>query len=289
MNLQAIVKRIGPYRKREDEFDFKCPKCKDYKNRLTVNFKKRVYNCFNCGWSGTLLSLLSFLGITDFVSSPLPGTKEEADYWLGEYPKRIEIPAFYPLPKGPRTLMEAKAFAFLEKRGIKNWQLITFGVGLSKDLRYRGRVVIPIYEGGMVVCYTARAFLPDLEPKELFPPSSLSKKGNFLYGLDRISKGDSIILVEGIFDCEALVRYGYKSVAVMGSHLSRVQAGKVLAKYPKEIKILFDSDSAGEQGAKDAKVEILSRGYPGVVEIITLPDQRDPDELTELELKKILY
>ena len=241
-----------------------------------MNFIKKIFHCFRCGYSGVAKAL----GI------PLQSSNNDGRI-LEDKP--IKIPGFYPF-RGFTSLCSLQFLTllqdFLGSRGLEFLAVVDKGWGWSEDLRLRNRLIIPIKEKGQVVCYIARAFKGQ-EPKELCPSGEISNRSHFLYNLDAIVGGERVVVVEGIFDCEALVRQGYNSVAVMGSHLSDIQVGKLLAKKPSMIHLMFDGDDAGRKGAMESYKKLIRR-FSGIVRISTAPEGKDPDELSIRELRKLL-
>jgi DNA primase len=172
--------------------------------------------------------------------------------------------------------------------------MVEMGVGYSVHPKLVGRLVIPIREEGLVVYYVARLLTTDtpLLAKEIGPKNSdgFMNRGEVVYGLDEVHAGMVVVVVEGIFDSERLRRCRIDntcSVALLGSHLSDIQLGKILSKKPKKIVLMFDGDEAGRTGAYLAKVKISKR-FRGLLSIIYMKDGQDPDDLDEKTIKIIL-
>jgi len=285
MSHSTLIKLLGSYRLRKagEEFIFNCPKCS--RKKLEVNFRKAKFNCFYCNWGGRLSRLFKNFG------SRVPVSEREQVHWKifkKEFPmedKVITIPEFFDVGEVGR--FDGKYLRYLEKRGVDLERIKALHWGLSTDWRLRERIVIPILENGKAVCYVARSVEDGVEPKELSPPSSICNRSHFLYNIDSIKQGDRVVVVEGIFDCEAVVRAGIPCVSSLGSHMSDVQIGKLLAKKPESICLLFDGDNAGRKGVLDAFNEIWRR-FNGRVRISICPDSKDPDELSISELKGLI-
>ena len=273
---RTLLQKLGQYktRKQGQEFIFSCPKCKRLK--FEVNFKKRLFNCFRCGWSGGIYQLYGYFKLSSSKFQPILTKSNPIET------KEITIPKY----------MDTSHFSWKERkylfdRGLDFQRTYDLKWGLSSDPKYRNRVMIPIIEDGKIVCYTARAVLPAMNPKELFPKAEVANKSHFLYNYDGISARDEVIVVEGIFDCEHLVKLGHKSVAILGSKISETQIGKLLGKKPLSVTLMFDGDSAGIKGQIEAYASISKR-YSGHVYMCKLPFERDPDELTKDEIETLL-
>ncbi len=146
--------------------------------------------------------------------------------------------------------------------------------------RFRGRLMIPIYDAsGNVVGFGGRV-LDDREPKYLnSAESDLFAKRTLLYGLNwakqAIRKADRLIVVEGYFDLIRLHLAGVvEVVAPMGTALTEQQTA-LIRKYTKNVFLLYDSDSAGLKATFRSGDELLRAG--ATVRVISLPEGDDPD------------
>jgi len=199
------------------------------------------------------------------------------------------------MPKGFKSFRESGypsdvEFTKFTKERLNGQFCIDWGVCVWGNYKMRERIIIPIRENGKTVCWIARAIKDGQKPKEISPPVSIANKSHFIYGLDEITDGDKVVVVEGIFDCEHLKFHGYKSVSILGSHISDIQIGKLLAKEPSEIYLLFDGDDAGRRGSRDAWVRLSARCSNMFWKIISIniPDEKDPDDLSPKELRGFL-
>lgn len=267
-----IIRKLGAYsvRKGGDEFIFTCCWCR--RKKLEVNFKKGKYNCFFCKEGGTVSFLAKRLKLSCVVASPIDRQR------LGNSePEEIKIPG-YELAKEGALNWTTGLSQYIKSRGVSLTRAYEMKWGVSSDLKFARRLIIPIIEKGRIVCYVARSMYGE-EPKEICPPSSVCNRSHFLYNLDSIEPGDSVVIVEGIFGCEAVVSRGYKCVASMGSNLSDIQIGKLLAKKPRAINIMFDGDEAGRKGEAKAYLKIIGRFNSGVY-MARIPDGFQPDGLS---------
>lgn len=275
MNLiQKIARKLGAFttRKQGEEFQFACPRC--HHTKLEINPRRKLFHCFRCGYKGTLGQILKDLNIAPYQTIPVDNIEKPVQIDSQPY----NIPGFKPgaIAYYPKFFMD---------RGIPLDSVVGKGWGISDDPSLiKGRLIIPIVEDNVIVSYVARKVSAhDTGPKEISGPN----KSWFLYNLDEIKEGDDVFIVEGVFDCERLRRAGYKTVAVLGSNLSDIQAGKLLAKRPGVIYILFDGDQAGIAGALKAYDKFVGRGHVPLA-IINMPEGKDPDELSNEELTRLL-
>ena len=150
--------------------------------------------------------------------------------------------------------------------------------------RFRGRLIFPILDAlGRHVGFGGRV-IGQGEPKYLNSPESpVYSKGKLLYGLNwarnSIRREDRALVVEGYFDVVRLVAAGLESVvAPLGTALTADQAA-LLARYTKNIFLLYDSDRAGQRATFKAADELLKHRVS--VQVVTLPPGEDPDTLVD--------
>lgn len=146
--------------------------------------------------------------------------------------------------------------------------------------RFRGRLMFPIYDAqGRPVGFGGRV-LGQGEPKYLNSPESpIFAKGRMLYGLNwaknAIRRDDRVLVVEGYFDVLRCVAAGIDPVvAPLGTALTEDQAS-LLARYTKNVYLLYDSDGAGQRATFRAGDALLAKGAS--VQVVTLPEGDDPD------------
>lgn len=148
--------------------------------------------------------------------------------------------------------------------------------------KYRGRIIFPIFsQNGRVIAFGGRIF-PNQDNVAKYlnsPESPVYSKRKSLYGLfhskEEIRKLDRAILVEGYMDLISLYQAGVKNVvASSGTSLTEEQV-QLLARFTKNIIILFDADAAGEKAALRSIEILLKQNFE--VKVMTLPKGEDPD------------
>lgn len=173
--------------------------------------------------------------------------------------------------------------------GVKETVLLEAGLLVKREdgsivPRFRGRLLFPIHDlRGRVVGFGGR-ILGDGQPKYLNSPDTVVfHKGKLLYNLhtakQAIRKAERAILVEGYFDVLRLALAGVEEVvAPMGTGLTADQA-ELLARYTRQVFLLYDSDDAGLRATFRAGDELLRHGLR--VAVATLPEGQDPDTLVQ--------
>ncbi|MFN0112178.1 MAG: DNA primase [Blastocatellia bacterium] len=176
--------------------------------------------------------------------------------------------------------------SFLRSRGASAAQIERSGLVSLKEAggfydRFRGRLMFPICDTqGRPVAFGGR-IIGEGEPKYLnSPETSVYTKGQHLFGLgysrDSIRNKDFAILVEGYLDFLIPYQEGVRNlVASLGTALTENQV-RLLGRYTRKIVVNFDPDSAGVAATKRSLELLLGEGFK--VNVLTLPDNLDPDE-----------
>lgn len=153
---------------------------------------------------------------------------------------------------------------------------------------FRDRAMFPITNAtGRVVGFGARKVFDD-DPLAKYinsPESPVYVKNKILYGLfqakDAIRKDDIAFMVEGYMDLISLHQHGVINVvASSGTSLTEGQA-ELLARYTKNVVIVYDADNAGAAAAMRGTDILLERGMH--VKVLTLPKGDDPDSFVRRE------
>ncbi|HUC87266.1 MAG TPA: DNA primase [Candidatus Saccharimonadales bacterium] len=148
---------------------------------------------------------------------------------------------------------------------------------------YRGRLMFTICDAqGSPVGFTGRALDAEQLPKYLnTPQTELYDKSRVIYGLhlarEAIRAVDEVVLVEGNMDVVASHQAGVKQVVAASGTALTVTQLKALGRLTKNIKICFDADAAGIRATERA-IE-LSQNLGLTLQMVRLPDAKDPDEL----------
>jgi DNA primase len=131
--------------------------------------------------------------------------------------------------------------------------------------------------------------LDDSLPKYLnSPETSLFHKGKEVYGLyellEKNSKPQRILIVEGYMDVIALAQFGiHYAVAALGTATSQAHLD-LLFRFSSELVFCFDGDKAGKEAAWRAMEPAFSSLKDGrQIRIMLLPQNHDPDSLVREE------
>jgi uncharacterized protein (DUF3820 family) len=282
-----------------------CPFCDDTKFHGYVNLKHDFFKCFKCNWShkpdGTattgywflreahglphdeILEILKTLqhapvlmeeGFSqDLQESVLSLLAEEE---LEEAPKvvKLKLPESTPLTPGLTSVTGARAWNYWEARmgPAAEEAAAIYKVRYGFTGKYKGRIIVPLYEGSKLVWFQGRAFFPaSLEPKYLNPKVTVKS----VFGLNLLNEGDGVVICEGIFDAMAV---GPGGVAIFGTTLTRHQMDSILKVKPRSITVCLDPDTAGIEGTKRVCSFLrYAGGFCNVHYVIDLPS--DPGDL----------
>jgi DNA primase len=164
--------------------------------------------------------------------------------------------------------------------------------------RFRARVIFPIRDAaGGATGMTGRILGTqgeDTGPKYLNTPQTLLfDKGRTLFLIDRaksaIRKAGVAVLVEGNTDALMAHQAGFTNVVCsMGTALTAGQV-ELITRYAPRIALAYDVDAAGQGAAAFGATELTAlvgeierspyRGRLTDVDVVRLPDGRDPDEI----------
>ena len=204
-------------------------------------------------------------------------------------------------PPGWRHLLE-----FLLKRKYKAQEIEKAGLIIQKENkksqnvlenyydRFRDRITFPIFNSqGKIVGFSARVSPGSGDESQAkyvnTPTTSVYDKSRVLYGIDKakthIKKEDFSLLVEGNADVIACHGAGLKmAVAVSGTALTQEQI-KILSRYSLNIRMFFDSDTAGQEAALKSVKTCLAHDMN--VFLVSAQGGKDAAEIAQNDPKKL--
>ena len=177
------------------------------------------------------------------------------------------------------------------RRGLNPQILERAGLALLRSTgsghydRFRDRVTFPIANlSDRTIAFGARALQPDQEPKYLNSPETpIYHKGRVLYGLsstrDAIRRQDAVLVVEGYMDLISLAQAGIQHVVATSGTALTEDHGRLLARFARQVVLLFDGDAAGSTAAMRACEALLGTGLDA--RVVSLPAEHDPDTFVQ--------
>ncbi len=173
--------------------------------------------------------------------------------------------------------------ALLEKAGLA----IRREDGSGYYDRFRGRAMFPIFSSsGRVIGFGARKMREDdpVDGKYInSPETKIYNKSKTLYGLfqskDVIREQEYAILVEGYADLISVFQAGIENVVASSGTALTPEQIRLVARYAKNITLVYDADSAGSKAALRGVDLIIDGGLD--VKIAELPEGDDPDSFVK--------
>ena len=248
------------------------------------------------------------------LTMPVPSRPQQVSPHQALYDMHEEAARFYHAIL-MTTKMGEEARDYLYKRGLTDEVLKHFQIGLApaertylyqrladkfeeKDLldsglfylsdgnqfhdTFFGRIIFPLTnDKGQVIAFSGRIWQETDNQTAKYKNSrstSIFNKSYELYHLDKAKKGTGKIpelyLMEGFMDVIAAYRAGIENaVASMGTALSREHV-EHLKRLTKKLVLVYDGDKAGQAATLKALDEIGDMP----VQIVSMPDNLDPDE-----------
>lgn len=276
----------------KDQYRGRCPiHGGDGDDAFHVNVERNIFHCFACDAGGTVLDFVAAMegcslleaarrlqGMTR-SSGPLRSTTDEKE--LVTERKRTSSPLKFAL-----TGIDY-SHPYLAERGIAEETAVELGIGFyAGPGLMHGRLVIPIHNAaGELIAYCGRS-VDRAQPRYRVPPAF--PKSEILFNMHRAvaETANSVVAVEGFFDCMKVHQAGIRSVvALMGSALYEPQRQVLLNRFRLVI-LLLDGDSTGRK----ASTVIAHKLRPHCsVQVILLADGRQPDQMSAKDIVDALH
>ncbi len=183
------------------------------------------------------------------------------------------------------------------KNGFKEEFLQKTGLSIIGDNykidRFNGRVIFPIHNiSGRPIAFGGRVLRTDVKTAKYLnsPESEIYHKSNILYGISHakkdITKEDKCFLVEGYTDVISFHQAGITNVTASSGTALTEQQILLIARFSKNITIVYDGDAAGIKASLRGIDMILSQGMN--VRVLLLPEGEDPDSFAKSRSKEDL-
>lgn len=291
-----------------NEVYIRCPYSENHKhgdrNRsASFNTKKRVWICYGCQKSGTLVDIvmkyenvtkLEAMEILSYDIKDHVNFKDEARQIrerlsvLNEKDKPTEMERIY-----KELIAEGTYHPYLSSRGVDITTALLFDVGYFDILN---AIMLPIYN---LNTYKVEAiqlrYVDDFRPKYVFfDRSHLEKDEAKRVGVDKISKRrynvfggqcvddwSEVIVTEGAFSVLRFFGYGYHNVVATLGTPSPEQLD-LIESLATRVFLLFDNDDAGDK--------YVDRFIGGTTLPIRIPslEYGETDELSRDKLEEVI-
>jgi len=243
---------------------------------LTYNIEKNVFHCFSCGFNGGVLTFLQSIGITEKLY-----IESKQEYKVLKLKRKIQTLRNRDNLKLPNS---ASKFTLSGFNGISKNTLNEFGCFTTTELGLEGYVCIPVYQFNRLKFIDGRKRLDDdTIPKYTRKPSSIVTN-DILFPIDKINKGNSVILVEGMYDMLNLWQNGIRNcLCIFGAQNFSEKKVKVLDSIGiTKVSVMMDGDEAGRLAT--TKISSILEKNDFLVNKIFLPEDKDPGNLTADEI-----
>lgn len=262
-----------------------------------VSLSKNAFQCFACQARGNVLDFVAvmerctvreaalLLARRFYVCDRRDGgilaamSEREKPNWLGKN-ERFNRPLSFIL-RGIDS-----SHWYLQTRGIVPETAARFGVGFySGPGLMSQRLVIPIHNArGQLVAYAGRSVDGAL-PKYRLPAGFV--KSQVLFNFHRVSrlKQETVIVVEGYFDCLKVHQAGFPCVvALMGTVLFAATEALLLARF-RRVLLMLDGDDSGRQASSRIAAQLAGKCS---VRVVAVPAGGQPDQLNRAEITALL-
>src|ERR1035438_5352664 len=145
--------------------------------------------------------------------------------------------------------------------------------------------MIPIHdESGRLVAYAGRS-VDSRQPRYRFPAGFGKSQVLFNFHRAAATAEDTVILVEGFFDCLRVSQVGFESVvALLGTEMYEHPAQLLRERFRRVLPML-DGDVAGRRARGRVVARLRDRCE---VRVIELADGVQPDQLPDDELRELI-
>src|SRR5262245_6793439 len=291
--LAPLLRRyqVRLHRSGRDQYRGCCPiHGGDGREAFHANLSKNIFHCFACGASGTVLDFVAAMERCSLREAALKlahQTNAEDSRPAAACSRELVTKKTKPLsPLGFTLRGLDSAHPYLAARGIEPATAREFGIGFYAGPGIlSGWLVIPIHNAcGQLVAYCGRA-VDGSQPRYRFP--SGFPKSEVLFNLHRApaAGGETLVIVEGFFDCLKLYQAGLRSVvALMGSALYVPQQGALLQRFHRVI-LMLDGDPTGRRAT--AEIAARLRAHCSV-QVVHLPEWMQPDQMSAHQIRQVL-
>jgi DNA primase len=260
-----------------------------------ADLRNNGFHCFSCHAHGSVLDLVArvercslrqaarslqeWFGVEGPASRPAWGNVQPNQELIRE---KVKEPV--PLRFSLRPI--DNGHWYLKERGILADTAVHFGAGYyAGPGLLSGRVVIPIHnERGQLLAYAGRS-IDEARPKYKLPGGFA--KSRVLFNLHRaLAQGqDTVIVVEGYFDCMKVHQAGQPCVvAMMGCCLSD-ETEKVLLERFGKLVLMLDADLTGQQATRSIADRLMPRS---TISVVSLMAGQQPDQMSSEDIQRAL-
>jgi len=288
-----IFDRYGiEYPRAESQVLIQCPFHDDTHPSCSVNFERKLFNCFSCEESGDILDFVAKIDqvpiaeaartVAMYSGVPVNGTSALEKRGNNSKWDSDNEPLKFRLTLDPKH-------PYLFERGLTPEVIDHFGLGYCDTGLLKGRIAIPIHDAaGQLVAYAGRWASDDIPngvQKYLLPRGFQKRKE--LFNLSRIMGVKYLFVVEGYWSVFRLHALGpIPAVALMGCTLSIEQEALLARSGIRMISLVLDGDSAGREATEKLLRRLAGQFF---IRATWLPDNEAPDTVNAETIFNIVH
>ena len=272
------------------------PKHNDSDASFRINTKTNTWCCYGChsdkknksdgNYGSDCIAFVEWINdgkmswidcikyLANKINLPLPVEKYEKQYEVN-----------YKLMNKFMRNINDEALDYLYSRDLTDNEIQQWRIGFDKN---ENRIVFPLIDSyNNVLGFNKRLICKEtkgVSKKYIHSSDSeIFKKSNYIYGAHDIDNSfDYIVLTEGVFDVILARKYGLKNtICALGTALSENQIN-ILAKYKKELIVVYDNDSKGTSTMKKIMPLLESKNISA--KLLLLPEGKDLADMS-IQLK----
>lgn len=247
---------------------------------LSYHLEKNVFKCWSCDFKGGSSKFLQSIGITTRVP-----VETRQSFKVDKLKQRITSMIERDNVRMPGVIRPID-FPF---KGISEEVLQEFEAFTTQELGLEDYICFPVAQFGRLKFIEGRLRNTQVSkrPKYYRRPAGASAS-QVLFPLDKISKTNHVILVEGIFDMLNLWQHGARNVlCIFGTqNFGQTKINLLDQIGITRVSLLMDGDSAGSRAASNIQ-KLLEQNNIETY-IINLPTGKDPGDLDRDEMEHYL-
>lgn len=270
------------HKKAKDNYAFHCPFCNHHKPKLEISLTtdekgENRFACWVCHTRGrTIHSLLRQLKIPSEQARPILSLIKKGNVSNYRIEEILELPKeFNPVYEiSSQNILGNKVKKYLYKRGLNDYDFMTYNIGYCTKGEYEGRIIIPSYDSDNKLNFFVTRSFEDKFPKYKNPSTSR----DIIFFENMINWNYPLIIVEGVFDAFAVKR---NVTPILGKTLSSSLIKSILSKGVKKIYIALDKDA--QRDALSICEKLLALGVE--VYLVDMED-KDPSDTGFLKMQE---
>ena len=246
---------------------------------LSYNLDKNLFHCWSCGFGGGSSKFLESIGEVTRLS-----IDSKQPYKIKKLKSKIKQIIEIDDVQLPTERNIYKA----EFKGISGSILSEFNTFTTQQLQLQNYICIPVYQFGKLKFIEGRIINPSSVQSKYYRKPTNAKISNILFPLDRIKNTNYLIFVEGMFDMLNMWQLGYRNtVCLFGASNFNKNKLDILDRIGvTRVDIMMDPDTAGQIASEKILKLLDTRNIYS--RIIKIPLEKDPGNITKIEVEKAL-